>query len=124
MDYGAVPGHPMRNRCCRPWPSTAKWLAGSCKMPVLWMPPPTGPAAPPNGRPALVLALQQQARGHAGLAEFRECFALLDQAAESLRDNPPSAIPPRRFTCIITISARCRSKRPSATAKPGMPTPP
>jgi hypothetical protein len=33
------------------------------------------------------LALQQQARGHARLAEFRECFALLDQAAESLRDN-------------------------------------
>src|SRR5580658_5111883 len=39
------------------------------------------------------LALQQQARGHARLAEFRECFALLDQAAESLRDNPAVSDP-------------------------------
>lgn len=34
------------------------------------------------------LALQQQARGHARLGEFRICFAQLDQAAGILRDNP------------------------------------
>jgi Helix-turn-helix domain len=34
------------------------------------------------------LALQQEARGHARLGEFRTCFTLLDQAAATLRDHP------------------------------------
>ncbi|MGD0605663.1 MAG: helix-turn-helix transcriptional regulator [Streptosporangiaceae bacterium] len=34
------------------------------------------------------LALQQQARGHARLGEHRDCFTLLDQAAETLREHP------------------------------------
>jgi hypothetical protein len=34
------------------------------------------------------LALQQQARGHAPLGEVRDCFTLLDQAAEILREHP------------------------------------
>lgn len=45
--------------------------------------------APGPAEPKLTaLALQQQVRGHARLAEFRDCFSLLDQAAETLRDNP------------------------------------
>ena len=34
------------------------------------------------------LALQQQARGHARLAEHSDCFTLLDQAADTLREHP------------------------------------
>jgi transcriptional regulator with XRE-family HTH domain len=34
------------------------------------------------------LALQQQARGHARLAEHADCFTLLDQAADTLREHP------------------------------------
>jgi hypothetical protein len=48
-----------------------------------------GPAEPK----LTALALQQQARGHARLGEFRTCFALLDQAAETLRDHPAVSDP-------------------------------
>jgi transcriptional regulator with XRE-family HTH domain len=34
------------------------------------------------------LALQQQARGHVRLGEHRDCFTLLDQAADALREHP------------------------------------
>jgi hypothetical protein len=34
------------------------------------------------------LALQQQARGHVRLGEHRDCFTLLDQAADTLREHP------------------------------------
>lgn len=36
----------------------------------------------------IALALQQQARGHAKLGEHRECFTLLDQAADVLTRHP------------------------------------
>lgn len=36
----------------------------------------------------IALALQQQARGHVRLGEHRDCFTLLDQAAEALREHP------------------------------------
>jgi transcriptional regulator with XRE-family HTH domain len=39
------------------------------------------------------LALQQQARGHARLSEHRDCFTLLDQATETLRDHPRVSSP-------------------------------
>ena len=39
------------------------------------------------------LALQQQARGHARLGERRECFTLLDQAADTLARHPDVTIP-------------------------------
>jgi transcriptional regulator with XRE-family HTH domain len=34
------------------------------------------------------LALQQQARGHVRLGEHRDCFTLLDRAADTLREHP------------------------------------
>lgn len=37
------------------------------------------------------LALQQQARGHVRLGEHRDCFTLLDQAADTLREHPDVA---------------------------------
>jgi transcriptional regulator with XRE-family HTH domain len=40
----------------------------------------------------LALALQQQARGHARLGEGRECFALLDQAADTLSRHPTVSV--------------------------------
>jgi hypothetical protein len=49
--------------------------------------------APGPTEPKLTtLALQQQARGHARLGEFRICFSLLDQAAENLRDHPAAPV--------------------------------
>jgi Helix-turn-helix domain len=36
----------------------------------------------------IALALQQQARGHVRLGEHRDCFTLLDQATETLREHP------------------------------------
>ena len=36
----------------------------------------------------IALALQQQARGHVRLGEHRDCFTLLDQAADTLREHP------------------------------------
>ena len=36
----------------------------------------------------LALALQQQARGHVRLGEHRDCFRLLDRAADTLREHP------------------------------------
>jgi hypothetical protein len=41
----------------------------------------------------IALALQQQARGHVRLGEHRDSFALLDQAAETLRDHPRISYP-------------------------------
>jgi hypothetical protein len=40
----------------------------------------------------LALALQQQARGHARVGEGRECFALLDQAADTLGRYPAVSV--------------------------------
>jgi hypothetical protein len=39
------------------------------------------------------LALQQQARGHARLGEQRDCFTLLDQAIDTLREHPHASDP-------------------------------
>ncbi len=50
-------------------------------------------AAGPIEPKLTALALQQQARGHARLSEFRICFALLDKAAETLRGHPSASEP-------------------------------
>lgn len=70
------------------------------------------------------LALQQQARGHARLGQFSECFTPWTRQLPPWPRTRKSPSPASRSTCTTTAWERCGSSPPHATSKPGIPQKP